>query len=67
MALPMGYEEKLNSYNISSSLEFTELKAFDPIESKVFTNRWGKWLKKDIVQTYNFMTYDTPGLRDEFA
>ena len=46
LALPKGYEEKLDLYNISRSVEFIEPEDFDPIEAKSFSNRWGKWLKR---------------------
>ena len=55
MALPKGYEEKLDLYNISRSVEFLEPEDFDPIEAKSFTNRWGKWLKR---QSPDLQLYD---------
>ena len=46
LALPKGYEEKFDLYNICRSVEFIEPEDFDPIEAKSFSNRWGKWLKR---------------------
>ena len=55
LALPKGYEEKLDLYNISRSVEFIEPEDFDPSEAKSFSNRWGKWLKR---QRPDFQLYD---------
>ena len=59
LALPKGYEEKLDLYNISRSVEFIEPEDFDPIEAKSFSNRWGKWLKRQRpdLQLYDLRHY----------
>tara|TARA_B100001029_G_scaffold42717_1_gene33389 strand:+ start:128 stop:1345 length:1218 start_codon:yes stop_codon:yes gene_type:complete len=55
LALPKVYVEKLDLYNISRSLEFLDPEDYDPIEAKNFTNRWGKWLKR---QSPDLQLYD---------